>query len=117
MILEILAAVAIISGPVALYLHNRNVKAAINAAVADIRGHVSSEQQKFSSAIYTKVKTDLEDLKKTHIVAIAEHAEAEVKKQLNAADVAVCDFCQRQVVKFEQLEDKIKCENCKAEGK
>ena len=121
MVLEILAAVAVVSGPVALYFHNRSIKNAVDKAAADVRAHVSSEQKAFTQALYTKVKIDIEDVKKSHVVAVAEHvkaaAEMAIKDRLSVADVEVCDFCHNLVAKFEKLEDKIRCESCKAEDK
>lgn len=41
----------------------------------------------------------------------------EIRADVSAAEHKICDFCKRTVAVYEEVKGKIKCPNCKAEGK
>jgi hypothetical protein len=78
-----------------------------------LKAHAEVNTLKLADTITTK----LEELKKTHVETIAKHVELEVKNTAGATIAKVCNFCGKSVVAFEKIEGKIRCVNCKNEGR
>ncbi len=99
------------------YLTRYLVRQEITTKLDGLANNVEASVKKYATALDVQAKARFDDLKKTHVEAIAKQVELEVKNTAASAVAKVCSFCGKQVAAFEKIEDKIKCVNCKKAGK
>lgn len=107
----------------------------ILAGISDLRGHIHDEVGTVAAAILAKVESEVlggreevrnaiadvhgdvlakfGEIQKSHVAAIVTNVKAEVSRKLAQTSAETCDICHSLVAKFEQVGEKIVCQNCK----